>query len=81
MTKNEEEHGANPYAGGSKSVAAALVSRKRNIQKERQISPIAFNSTVRTSNRFDDKMKAKTLNQYNGEKLEQMMVMHSQHSR
>lgn len=62
ITKNEDEIGANPYAGGNQAIAAQLVERKRNINKERQISPIAFNSACRSSNRFDDRLKVKTLN-------------------
>lgn len=63
MTKNEDVEGSNPYAGGHPNVASDLVVRKRNIAKEKSISPRAFNATHRTSSRHDDKITTKTLNQ------------------
>ena len=73
ITKNEEDQGVNPYAGSHEDMADTIMSRKRNIEKERQISPVAFSSIVRNQKIYDDRLKAKTLNQYNGEKLEAMM--------
>ena len=43
-------------------MAESIVSRKRNIDKERHISPVAFNSTVRSNKIYDDRIQAKTLN-------------------
>lgn len=62
IIKNEEKNGANPYSMGYKDIAKETTERKRNISKERNISPIPFNSLVRTSKAMDDHMKVATLN-------------------
>ena len=64
---NPEVTGNNIYPGGNKVVAEALLTRKRDISKERSISPVAFNSTFRTSSCFEDKLELKTLNQMNSD--------------
>ena len=73
-TKNEDPQGSNPYAGGHQSVATALTSRKRDVKKERDISPVPFNATHRTSTRLDDTLKSKSLNQMNGRQLVSMLL-------
>ena len=62
MVQNEDQAGDNVYAGGHEDVSSDLVSRKRNIEKERRISPVNFNSVHRTSTRQDDKVLAQSLN-------------------
>jgi hypothetical protein len=39
MVKNEDPSGLNPYSGGHPNIAADLVVRKRNVDRERKISP------------------------------------------
>ena len=44
LIKNETERGENPYTGGYEEVTSDLVSKRRNIPKERKISPVPFSS-------------------------------------
>lgn len=39
IVKNEDQQGLNPYSGGHPNIAKELVARKRNLERERQISP------------------------------------------
>ena len=63
--KNEDKAGANPYTLGYEAIAKKVVERKRDVSKERNISPIPFNNNVRESKANDDKKRVKSLNQYN----------------
>ena len=73
VVKNEDPEGSNPYSGGHADISQDLVSRKRNLYRERQISPKPFNSQTRASKRMDDKVAAPTLNQMNAAKLTEML--------
>mmetsp|Transcript_10825 Transcript_10825/g.13611 ORF Transcript_10825/g.13611 Transcript_10825/m.13611 type:complete len:118 (+) Transcript_10825:899-1252(+) len=74
MVVNEDEEGSNPYAGGHEDISADLVSRKRNYDKERRISPVSFNPRHKTSTRQDDKVAVSSLNQFNAKQLAMMML-------
>ena len=73
MIKNEGESGSNPYPGGHAEVTASLVSRPRNFVKERNISPVPFNPSVRSSRISDIKMRVHSLNQHNTNQLVQIL--------
>jgi len=73
MVKNEDPSGLNPYSGGHPNIAKELVERKRDLERERKISPRQFNATHRTSSRHDDKVVSKSLNSFNGKQLAQML--------
>ena len=62
MIQNEDEPGNNPYAGSHEDVSNDLVARKRDIEKERKISPKRFCGVHRTTTRQDDKAIAQSLN-------------------
>lgn len=64
VLKNEDASGKNPYAGGFNLLGAEMTSRKRNIDKEKQVSKIPFNSTNKRSSLADDKSQIKTLNSF-----------------
>ena len=49
------------------------MERKRDVSRERRISPVNFNARHKTSTRHDDKIRATSLNQYNARQLEIMM--------
>ena len=66
VVKNEDPNGRNPYSVSHPNVAKELFIRKRNLTKERNISPDAFNKNTRASRRMDDKMTTPTLNRLQG---------------
>ena len=68
MMKNEDPQGRNPYSNSLShpNVAKELFIRKRNLERERKISPNAFNKNIHPSKRFDDKMTTPTLNRFQG---------------
>ena len=74
MIQNEDDAGNNPYAGSHEDVSNDLVSRKRDIVKERKISPKRFCGVHRTTTRQDDKAMAQSLNQMNAKQLAMMML-------
>ena len=55
------------------NVAKELFIRKRNLEKERNISPVAFDKNVRSSNRIDDKLTTPTLNRLNHRQIATML--------
>ena len=65
MVPNEDEEGDNVYAGSYEERSIDAMERKRDVVKERKISPMSFNSVHRTSSIHDDKVRARSLNQYN----------------
>jgi len=60
--KNETEGGQNPYTGGFSEQSKDMVARKRNLIKERSVSPVPFDSNCRSVHRSNDKVNVKTLN-------------------
>ena len=62
VIKNEDKEGANPYTLGYKQIEKLNIERKRNLSKEREISPKPFTSLVRESKANDDKLKINSLN-------------------
>lgn len=55
-------------------MAAQLLARKRNISKERDISPINFNVTARSSIRQDANLEVQSLNTTNRQRMTEMML-------
>ena len=66
IIKNADENGKNMYSVSHPNVAKDLFIRKRNLTKERNISPDAFKGNTRASKRMDDKLTTPTLNRLQG---------------
>ena len=62
VIKNEDKVGANPYTLGYEAIAKTVVERKRDLSKERNISPVPFNNHVRGTKARDDKIRVNSLN-------------------
>ena len=73
-SKKEDREGRNLYRGGFQELSVDAVQRARNLKKERQISPVNFNSMHKTSTRQDDKVSASSLNQYNSRQVAAMLL-------
>jgi len=73
LVKNETESGQNPYTGGYEEQSKDLVSRKRDLIKERSISPRPFDANCKHSHRSNDKVHVKTLNSMQSIEMAYMM--------
>lgn len=62
VIKNEDESGLNPYIGGFSDISNQLISRKRNVVREKAMSSTFFDATLRPQTRQEEKCRVKSLN-------------------